>query len=255
MALVVPSILSADFARLGEQVEAAQAGGADRLQIDVMDGRFVPNITVGPLVVEAVRRHTTLPLEAHLMIVEPERYLDDFARAGADLIIVHQEVSPHLHRTVQAIHHLGKRAGVAINPATPLAMLQEILNDIDLVLCMTVNPGFGGQDFIPSMLPKIERLRAMIQQHSARCDLEVDGGIHAGDSATGRSCRRQRAGSRLSRLRRPGGRWDGHRETARGDWRFMMPPAPSRLLEGRGAVYNGVNISRCLGNRTHRPTT
>ncbi len=179
MALVVPSILSADFARLGEQVEAAQAGGADRLQIDVMDGRFVPNITVGPLVVEAVRRHTTLPLEAHLMIVEPERYVPDFAQAGADMIIVHQEASVHLHRTVQQIKGLGKGAGVAINPATPLAMLQEILNDVDLVLCMTVNPGFGGQEFIPSMLSKITRLRAMIQQHGAHCDLEVDGGIHA----------------------------------------------------------------------------
>ena len=176
---IVPSILSADFARLGEQVEAAQAGGADRLQIDVMDGRFVPNITVGPLVVEAVRSHTTLPLEAHLMIVEPERYVADFASAGADLIIVHQEVSPHLHRTVQQIKGLGKRAGVAINPATPLAMLQEILNDVDLVLCMTVNPGFGGQSFIQSTLGKIERLRAMIALHGAGCDLEVDGGIHA----------------------------------------------------------------------------
>ena len=177
MALIVPSILSADFARLGQQVEEAQAGGADRIQIDVMDGRFVPNITVGPLVVEAVRRHTSLPLEAHLMIVKPERYVEDFARAGADIIIVHQEVSPNLHRTVQRIHALGKRAGVAINPATPLAALQEILGDIDLALCMTVNPGFGGQNFIASMVSKIERLRAMIQQHIATCDLEVDGGI------------------------------------------------------------------------------
>ncbi len=179
MAQIVPSILSADFARLGEQVAAAQAGGADRLQIDVMDGRFVPNITVGPLVVAAVRRHTTLPLEAHLMIVEPERYVPDFAQAGADVIIVHQEASVHLHRTIQQIKGLGKKAGVAINPATPLAVLQEILNDVDLVLCMTVNPGFGGQVFIPSMLSKISRLRAMIQQHGAQCDLEVDGGIHA----------------------------------------------------------------------------
>ena len=179
MALVVPSILSADFTRLGDQVAQAQAGGADRLQIDVMDGRFVPNITVGPLVVEAVRRATTLPLEAHLMIVEPERYVADFAQAGADLIIVHQEVSPHLHRIVEQIKRMGKRAGVAINPATPLADLQEILNDIDLVLCMTVDPGFGGQKFINGVLSKITRLRAMIEQHGAHCDLEVDGGIHA----------------------------------------------------------------------------
>ena len=177
MALVVPSILSADFAQLGEQVEAAQAGGADRIQIDVMDGRFVPNITVGPLIVEAVRRHTTLPLETHLMIVEPERYLEQFAQAGADIIIVHQEVSPPLHRTIEQIKRLGKKPGVAINPATPLAMVQEILGDIDLILCMTVDPGFGGQAFIESMLPKIERLRSMIAQHGAHCDLEVDGGI------------------------------------------------------------------------------
>ncbi|HET9110378.1 MAG TPA: ribulose-phosphate 3-epimerase [Ktedonobacterales bacterium] len=177
MAVIVPSILSADFARLGQQVEEAQAGGADRIQIDVMDGRFVPNITVGPMVVDAVRRHTTLPLEAHLMIVEPERYIEDFAHAGADIIIVHQEVSPNLHRTVQQIHALGKRAGVAINPATPLATLQEILGDIDLALCMTVNPGFGGQAFIETMVSKIERLRAMILQHGGVCDLEVDGGI------------------------------------------------------------------------------
>jgi ribulose-phosphate 3-epimerase len=178
MALIIPSILSADFARLGAQVAEAQAGGADRVQVDVMDGRFVPNITVGPLVVEAVRRNTTLPIEAHLMIVEPERYLDDFAAAGADIIIVHQEVSPHLNRTIQRIHQLGKRAGVAINPATSLTVLQEILGDVDLALCMTVNPGFGGQEFIPSTLGKIERLRALITQHGATCDLEVDGGIH-----------------------------------------------------------------------------
>ncbi len=184
MALIVPSILSADFAKLGQQVEEAQAGGADRIQIDVMDGRFVPNITVGPMILEAVRRHTTLPIEAHLMIVEPEHYLEDFARAGADIIIVHREVSPHLHRTVQQIHALGKKAGVAINPATPLADLQEILGDIDLALCMTVNPGFGGQAFITSMVNKIERLRAMIVQHNAACDLEVDGGISAETAPT-----------------------------------------------------------------------
>jgi ribulose-phosphate 3-epimerase len=177
MALIVPSILSADIARLGEQVREADAGGADRIQIDVMDGRFVPNITFGPLVVEAIRPLTRLPLEAHLMIVEPERYVEDFARAGADVIIVHQEVSPHLHRTVQQIKQLGKAAGVAINPATPPGMLEEILPDLDLVLAMTVNPGFGGQDFIP-ILSKLRRLRQMINTQRPGCDLEVDGGIH-----------------------------------------------------------------------------
>ena len=178
MALVVPSVLSADFGRLGDQVQAAQQAGADRIQIDVMDGRFVPNITVGPLVVEAIRSHCRIPLEAHLMIVEPERYIANFASAGADLIIVHQEASPHLHRSIEQIKRLGKKAGVALNPATPLATLQEVLNDVDLVLCMTVDPGFGGQAFIGSMLSKIERLRTMIVQRGAHCDLEVDGGIN-----------------------------------------------------------------------------
>lgn len=179
MALIVPSILSADISRLGEQVREAEAGGADRIQIDVMDGRFVPNITFGPLVVEEVRRFTRLPLETHLMIVEPERYVEDFARAGADIIIVHQEVSPHLHRTVQQIKQLGKAAGVALNPATPAGVLEEILPDLDLVLAMTVNPGFGGQDFIAGVLPKLRRLRLMINTQCPGCDLEVDGGIHA----------------------------------------------------------------------------
>jgi ribulose-phosphate 3-epimerase len=179
MALLVASILSADFARLGEQVAQAAAGGADRVQVDVMDGRFVPNISVGPLIVEAVRRNTRLPIEAHLMIVEPERYVADFAAAGADLIIVHQEASPQLHRTIAQIKRLGKRVGVAINPATPLAAVQETLDDVDLVLVMTVDPGFGGQDFIRSTLPKIERLRAMLAARGLQCDVEVDGGIHA----------------------------------------------------------------------------
>jgi ribulose-phosphate 3-epimerase len=178
MVVIVPSILSADVTRLGEQVREAEVAGADRLQIDVMDGRFVPNITFGPLVVEGVRRVTRLMLEAHLMIVEPERYVEAFAQAGADLIIVHQEVSPHLHRTVQQIKHLGKKAGVAINPSTPVVMLEEILPDLDLVLAMTINPGFGGQDFLPNTLPKLRRLREMMNARNPGCDLEVDGGIH-----------------------------------------------------------------------------
>jgi len=179
MIKIVPSILSADFARLGEQVRAAEAAGADGIQIDVMDGHFVPNITVGPLVVEAVRRVTRLPLEAHLMIENPDRYIADFATAGADLIIVHQEVTPHLQRIVQQIKDLGKRAGVAINPATPVMVLEEILECLDLVLVMTVNPGFGGQELIPGTLPKIRRVRQMMAQRGLPCDLEVDGGIHA----------------------------------------------------------------------------
>jgi ribulose-phosphate 3-epimerase len=174
---IVPSILSADLTRLGEHVKEAQAAGADRVQVDVMDGRFVPNITFGPLVVEAVRRSTRLPIEAHLMIVEPERYLAEFASAGADLIIVHQEAAPHLHRVVQQIHQLGIKAGVAINPSTPAATLEDILRDVDMVLVMTVNPGFGGQKFIESTLPKIARVRRMIVEREMACDIEVDGGI------------------------------------------------------------------------------
>jgi len=174
---IVPSILSADLTRLGEQVQEAEAAGADRIQVDVMDGRFVPNITFGPLVVKAVRRSTRLPIEAHLMIVEPERYVAEFASAGADVIIVHQEAATHLHRTVEQIHELGKRAGVALNPSTPVAMLEDILADVDSVLVMTVNPGFGGQEFIESTLPKIAHLRQMMSGRGLARDIEVDGGI------------------------------------------------------------------------------
>jgi ribulose-phosphate 3-epimerase len=175
---IVPSILSADFTRLGEQVREAEAAGANRIQIDVMDGHFVPNITMGPMVVEAVRRCTALPLEAHLMITNPERYIEDFAMAGADVIIVHQEVSPHLHRIIQQIKTAGKLAAIALTPSTPILMLADILSLLDMVLIMTVNPGFGGQDFIPETLPKITQLRQVITQRGLHCDIEVDGGIH-----------------------------------------------------------------------------
>ena len=175
---IVPSILSADFTRLGEQVREAEAGGAQRIQIDVMDGHFVPNITMGPLTVAAVRHCTTLPLEAHLMITNPEQFIEDFAKAGADVIIVHQEVCPHLHRVIQQIKNTGKQAAVALNPATPVFLLENILSLLDMVLIMTVNPGFGGQDFIPETLSKIALVRQMITQRNFHCDVEVDGGIH-----------------------------------------------------------------------------
>ena len=179
MIKIAPSILSADFARLGEEVQAVTRAGADYIHIDVMDGHFVPNLTIGPLVVEAVRRVTDLPLDVHLMIENPDRYIADFARAGADLITVHQEAVPHLHRTVQLIRSLGKKAGVSINPATPVKTLDVILDDLDLVLVMTVNPGFGGQGFIAGGLAKIAALRQAIDRRGLPVELEVDGGVKA----------------------------------------------------------------------------
>jgi ribulose-phosphate 3-epimerase len=175
---IVPSILSADFARLGQQVQEASQSGAGRIQVDVMDGHFVPNITVGPLIVEAIRPFSTVPIEAHLMIEQPELYIPQFAKAGADYIIVHVEACIHLHRTVQQIHDEGKLAGVALNPATPIVTLEEILPYADMILVITVNPGFGGQQFIPTMLPKIRRLKVMMEEHRVDLDIEVDGGIH-----------------------------------------------------------------------------
>jgi len=174
---IAPSILSADFARLGEQVQEAEAAGADYIHVDVMDGRFVPNITVGPIVVKALRRITSLPLPTHLMIVEPERYIADFCAAGSDWILVHQETCPHLHRTIQQIKGLGARAGVVINPATPAACLAGILEEVDSVLVMTVNPGFGGQKFIPSTLKKIQQVRCMLDEVGSAAALQADGGI------------------------------------------------------------------------------
>ncbi len=174
---IAPSILSADFSRLGEEVAEAEAGGADYIHVDVMDGHYVPNITVGPLVVRAVRRVTSLPLDVHLMIEAPERYLADFCAAGANGLTVHVETCPHLHRTVHQIKELGCWAGVSLNPSTPLGSLEEILPYVDLVLVMTVNPGFGGQSFIESMVPKIRRLRGMLDRLGSVAEVEVDGGI------------------------------------------------------------------------------
>lgn len=183
MKKIAPSILSADFARLGEEIRAVEAAGADYIHIDVMDGRFVPNITIGPLIVEAARRVTSLPLDVHLMIEEPERYVADFAAAGADIIVVHAEATPHLHRLIQMIKGLGKKAGVSLNPATPLCLLDHVLEDLDMAMLMTVNPGFGGQSFIESCIPKIRRLREMLDSRGCSAELEVDGGVKASNVA------------------------------------------------------------------------
>jgi ribulose-phosphate 3-epimerase len=178
---LAPSILAADFARLGEQVTKAEKAGADRIHVDVMDGHFVPNLSMGAPIVQSLRRITRLPLEIHLMISDPDFFLDEFVEAGSDSFLVHWEGSNNLHRTVQRIKGLGKRAGVAINPATPASLLEEILPDLDQVLVMTVNPGFGHQTFLQSTLPKIRRVSQMIEQINPQCALEVDGGI---DEAT-----------------------------------------------------------------------
>jgi ribulose-phosphate 3-epimerase len=176
---IAPSILSADFGRLAEEVRAVEAAGADWIHVDVMDGRFVPNITIGPLVVEAVRKVTRLPIDAHLMIVEPERYVEAFAKAGADLISVHAEVSPHLHRTIQAIRAAGARPSIALNPSTPLDCLEYVLGDVDMVLLMTVNPGFGGQSYISAVTEKVRRLRRMADESGQELEIQVDGGVKA----------------------------------------------------------------------------
>ena len=175
---IAPSILAADFANLTEEIRAVEEAGADWLHIDVMDGHFVPNLTIGPPVVASLRKVTGLPLDVHLMIEKPDNYLETFVQAGADLLTVHVETCPHLHRTLQCIHKLGKKAGVALNPATPLNFLEPILEEVDLILIMSVNPGFGGQEFIPQTLKRIQTVRKWIKKYSLKVDLEVDGGIN-----------------------------------------------------------------------------
>jgi ribulose-phosphate 3-epimerase len=175
--------LSADFCILGQQIAEVDEAGADGIHVDVMDGRFVPNITIGPLMVEAARRSTELPLDVHLMIVEPERYLEDFAKAGADTLLVHQEACPHLHRTVEQIKSLGGKAGVVLNPATPLATLDEILPELDQILIMSVNPGFGGQSFIEGSVDKVRRLRRMLDERGLEAVIEIDGGVGPDNAA------------------------------------------------------------------------
>ena len=177
MGKIAPSILSADFSRLGEEVKAVEQAGADYIHIDVMDGHFVPNITIGPIIVKAVKGVTELPLDVHLMISNPDDFIDDFIQAGADILTVHAEAGYHLHRSLQHIRKVGVKSAVSLNPASPLSMIEYVLDDLDMVLLMTVNPGFGGQDFIPEVIPKIERLREMIDKRGLDIELEVDGGI------------------------------------------------------------------------------
>ena len=174
---IAPSILSADFSRLGEQVEMLEEGGADYIHIDIMDGHFVPNLTFGPIVVKAIRDRTQLPFDVHLMMANPMDYIDDFVDAGADIITVHAEVLPHLHRAIQQIRQKGVKASVSLNPSTPLSVLDYVLEDLDMVLLMTVNPGFGGQQFIPAMMDKIKALRDKIDSMNLDVDIQVDGGI------------------------------------------------------------------------------
>lgn len=178
MIKIAPSILSADFTKLADEIKEVEAGGADYIHVDVMDGQFVPNITIGPLIVEAIRPVTTLPLDVHLMIKNPDRYISAFAKAGADIISVHVETCLHLHRTIQLIKQHGLKAGVVLNPATPVEQVKHILQDIDLILLMTVNPGFGGQEFIKSVVPKIKQISKMIVDRGLSIEIEVDGGIN-----------------------------------------------------------------------------
>jgi ribulose-phosphate 3-epimerase len=178
--LLAPSILSADFAALGEAVRACEAGGADLIHVDVMDGHFVPNLTMGPATVAALRRVTRLPLDVHLMVERPETFLEAFAQAGADVLTVHAEATPHPHRAIQRIHQLGLKAGLALNPGTPLEFFEPLLPELDQALLMSVDPGFGGQEFLPSSLPRLKRLKELRDRLNPLCRIEVDGGIHPG---------------------------------------------------------------------------
>lgn len=178
MVKIAPSILSANFAKLGEEILDVERGGADYIHVDVMDGHFVPNITIGPLIVEAIRPVTKLPLDVHLMIENPDQYIEAFAKAGADYITVHVEACPHLHRTIQLIKSFGVKAGVVLNPATPVITIQHIIEDVDMVLLMTVNPGFGGQKFISSVLPKIAEVKKLADQFNSNLEIEIDGGVN-----------------------------------------------------------------------------
>jgi ribulose-phosphate 3-epimerase len=179
MVKIAPSILSANFAKLGEEILDVEKGGADFIHVDVMDGHFVPNITIGPLIVEAIRPVTKLPLDVHLMIEDPDQYIEAFAKAGADYITVHVEACRHLHRTIHLIKSLGVKAGVVLNPATPVETIQHVIADIDMVLLMSVNPGFGGQKFIPEVLPKIKRVKELAAQKGASIEIEIDGGVNS----------------------------------------------------------------------------
>ncbi|MBI5049352.1 MAG: ribulose-phosphate 3-epimerase [Nitrospirae bacterium] len=183
MVKIAPSILSADFSRLGEEIKAAEKAGADLIHVDVMDGHFVPNITIGPPVVKALRKITSLPLDVHLMITEPDRYIEDFAKAGADIITIHSEASTHLHRSINYIKAQKAKAGVSLNPSTPLNVLDFVLPEVDMVLLMSVNPGFGGQEFIPQTLGKIKKLRDIIKKKKYRIEIEVDGGVNINNAA------------------------------------------------------------------------
>jgi len=181
---LAPSILSCDFSRLAEEIHAVEEGGADWIHIDVMDGHFVPNITIGPVITAGARRSTDLPLDVHLMIDDPDRYLEAFADAGADFLTVHQEACRHLHRTIQRIRELGMRPGVAVNPATPIDAVREVVSDVDLLVVMSVNPGFGGQSYIDASSDKLRRARAMLDEVGSAAELEVDGGVHVGNAAS-----------------------------------------------------------------------